>query len=473
MIRFAVLAVAFPLVYAQTAHATPHRVTGVRHWEVGDVTRVAVEVSGDFETRSDRLHQPERLYFDILNARPWIHGRRAYTEEIGSRFLTRIRIAETKPGVTRVVLYLTDGTQSSTSRLINPDRLIVELKAGPPPSEEAAPPAPPVISAAPVSPPPLVAEGVPVVSEELPARTAQVKTAAQVTPTEAASISEPALAVKSELPQLSDNAPAVSVAPPAPRPILENPGKPARHTSEGENSLVRALGLKINRVVIDPGHGGHDQGTMGPKGLLEKDLVLDVALRLGKLIQQRMGAEVIYTRSDDTFIPLEGRTQLANDKKADLFLSIHANSSPTRMVTGIETYYLNFTTSKDALDVAGRENASSQKSVFELQDLIQKITLHDKAEESREFASRIQTSLESLSSHHFPGEKNRGVRQAPFVVLIGATMPSVLTEIGFLSNPREEALLRKPEYRQRIAEALYRGVSRYANSLSHFQVAKN
>lgn len=466
MTRLAALAVAFPLLYAQTAHATQHRVTGIRHWEVGEVTRVAVEVSGDFETRSDRLHNPERLYFDILNARPWIHSKRAYTEDIGGRFLTRIRIAETKPGVTRVVLFLTDGTQSSTSRLINPDRLIVELKAAPPPDDEAAPPAPSVISAAPPSLPPILAETVAAV----PARSAPVKPAVQVAPSEPAPISEPALETKSEPAELSDNA---VVPGPALRPVPESPGRPARHTSDGENSLVRALGLKINRVVIDPGHGGHDQGTMGPKGLLEKDLVLDVALRLGKLIQQRMGAEVIYTRTEDTFIPLEGRTQLANDKKADLFLSIHANSSPERSVTGIETYYLNFTQSKDALDVAARENASSQKSVFELQDLIQKITLHDKAEESREFASRIQTSLESLSSRHFPGEKNRGVRQAPFVVLIGASMPSILTEIGFLSNQREEALLRKPEYRQRIAEALYRGVSRYANSLSHFQVAKN
>ncbi|HLI83517.1 MAG TPA: N-acetylmuramoyl-L-alanine amidase, partial [Bryobacteraceae bacterium] len=246
-----------------------------------------------------------------------------------------------------------------------------------------------------------------------------------------------------------------------------------RHTSTGESSLTRALGLKINRIVIDPGHGGHDQGTMGPKGLLEKDLVLDVALRVGKLVQDRLGAEVIYTRSDDTFVPLEGRTALANEKKADLFLSIHANSSPAAHVSGIETYYLNFTDSKDALDVAARENASSQKSVFELRDLIQKITLHDKLEESREFANRIQSSLYALSLRNFPGEKNRGVRKAPFVVLIGAEMPSVLAEIGFLSNPKEEALLKRSDYRQRLAEALYRGVARYAESLSHFQMAQN
>ena len=256
--------------------------------------------------------------------------------------------------------------------------------------------------------------------------------------------------------------------------VPAEPGKAARRTSQGGTSLVRALGLKINRVVIDPGHGGHDNGTEGAKGLLEKDLVLDVSKRLGKLIEERLQAEVIYTRSDDTFIPLEGRTALANEKKADLFLSIHANSSPAApKVSGVETYYLNFTESKDALDVASRENASSQKSVFELRDIIQKITLHDKAEESREFASRIQASLFAFSARSFPSERNRGVRKAPFVVLIGANMPSVLAEIGFLSNAREEALLKKPDYRQKLAEALFRGVQRYADSLSHFQVAQN
>lgn len=258
----------------------------------------------------------------------------------------------------------------------------------------------------------------------------------------------------------------------SPGPLSGEIGKGARHTSDGQTSLVRALGLKIGRVVIDPGHGGHDQGTEGPHGLLEKDLVLDVAQRVGKLVEDKMGAEVIYTRSDDTYIPLEGRTALANEKKADLFLSIHANSSPVPRIAGVEVYYLNLTNARDALDVASRENASSQKSIFELQDLIQKITLHDKVEESREFASRMQSSLYAFSARNFPGTKNRGVKKAPFVVLIGAHMPSILAEIGFLSNTREEALLKKPDYRQRLAEALFRGLQRYAETLSHFQVAQ-
>jgi N-acetylmuramoyl-L-alanine amidase len=231
--------------------------------------------------------------------------------------------------------------------------------------------------------------------------------------------------------------------------------------------------LKLQRIVIDPGHGGHDDGTQGPHGLLEKELVLDVSQRLGKMIEEKLGAEVVYTRSDDTFVPLEGRTAIANDKKADLFLSIHANSSPVARITGVETYFLNFTDMKDALEVATRENAGAEKSIFELRDLIQKISLHDKASESRDFAERLQNSLFAFSSKTFTTEKNRGVKQAPFVVLIGANMPSVLAEIGFVSNTREEALLKRPEYRQRLAEALFRGVSKYADSLSHFQVAAN
>jgi N-acetylmuramoyl-L-alanine amidase len=263
----------------------------------------------------------------------------------------------------------------------------------------------------------------------------------------------------------------VASAPPAPLPGEISRG--ARHTSTGGSSLTRALGLKVGRIVIDAGHGGHDQGTQGPHGLVEKELVLDVAQRVGKLVEERMNAEVIYTRSDDTFIPLEGRTAIANQKKADLFLSIHANSSPYPRIAGMETFYLNFTDSKDALDVAARENASSQKSIFELQVIIQKITLHEKLDESREFAGRVQSSLFALSTRNIPGQKNRGIKKAPFVVLIGASMPSVLAEIGFLSNPREESLLKKSDYRQKLAESLYRGISKYAEGLSHFQLAAN
>jgi N-acetylmuramoyl-L-alanine amidase len=245
----------------------------------------------------------------------------------------------------------------------------------------------------------------------------------------------------------------------------------AKPTESGDRSLIRALGLKIGKIVIDPGHGGHDTGTIGPDGLEEKDLVLDVGRRLGKLLEARLGAEVVYTRKDDTFIPLETRTAIANRARADLFVSIHANSSHDPDARGVETYYLNFTSSRDALEVAARENAVSDTSIYELQDLVKKIALKEKIEESREFAWDVQESLHSGLAAKSPAIRDRGVKKAPFIVLIGANMPSILAEISFVSNPTDERRLSTGEYRQRIAESLYRGIAKYANGLSGVKLA--
>jgi N-acetylmuramoyl-L-alanine amidase len=245
----------------------------------------------------------------------------------------------------------------------------------------------------------------------------------------------------------------------------------AKPTASGDRSLIRALGLKIGKIVIDPGHGGHDTGTIGPNGLEEKDLVLEVGRRLGKLLETRLGAEVVYTRKDDTFIPLETRTAIANQQRADLFISIHANSSDDPDARGVETYYLNFTSSPEALDVAARENAVSEKSIYELQDLVKKIALKEKIEESREFAGDVQQSLHSGLAAKSPAIRNRGVKKAPFIVLIGANMPSILAEISFVSNPTDEHRLETSEYRQRIAESLYRGIAKYVNGLSGVKLA--
>jgi N-acetylmuramoyl-L-alanine amidase len=251
------------------------------------------------------------------------------------------------------------------------------------------------------------------------------------------------------------------------------PSHEAEPTAAGERSLVRTLGLKIGRIVIDAGHGGHDSGTTGPGGIEEKQVVLDVALRLGKLLKQRLGADVIFTRDNDTFIPLETRTAIANKAQADLFLSIHANSSPDSSARGVETYYLNFTTSPDALEVAARENAVSDESIHELSDLVKKITLKDKIDESREFAADVQRSLFSDLEEGNPGLRDRGVKKAPFVVLIGANMPSILAEISFLTNSDDARELQQPAYRQRIAESLYRGVARYISGLSGVRLAQS
>jgi N-acetylmuramoyl-L-alanine amidase len=250
------------------------------------------------------------------------------------------------------------------------------------------------------------------------------------------------------------------------------PIKAAGPTEAGSRTLTRALGLKIGKIVIDPGHGGHDTGTIGPTGLEEKDVVLDVALRLAKLLREQASSDVILTRSTDVFIPLEERTAIANEKGADLFISIHANSSRDHSARGIETYFMNFTSDPGALEVAARENATSQESVHELRDLIKKIALTEKVEESHEFATQVQRAVFGRLEKATGRQKNRGVKKAPFVVLIGANMPSVLAEISFLSNPRDERLLKRPDYREKIAEALCQGVLDYAQNLGGIKVAQ-
>jgi N-acetylmuramoyl-L-alanine amidase len=452
-------------------------VTAVRLWSLTGAARVAVQVSGEFNYRAERAHDPERLYFDILHARPSFGGRRLYRQDTGDPIVKRIRVAETTPGVTRVVLDLEDHAEYTASQLANPDRLMVEVRSAPATSHA---PAVTELRPAEVSPEPVrtlssavarsatrpeKAEAPPLLPAPPPGVMASGSQGAKASPLKIA-------AAKPDPPPAADRGnPAVETA--ADTTTRQVTGKAAKLTADGNNSLIRVLGLKINRVVIDPGHGGNDEGTRGPRGLLEKDLVLDVAKRLGALIEQRMGAEVIYTRTDDTFIPLQQRTAMANDRKADLFLSIHANSSRYPRISGVESYYLNFAASQDAgaMEVAARENAASESSVFDLGDLVQKITRHEKVEESREFATSVQNSLQSFESRSFPQSKARGVKRAPFVVLIGAQMPSVLTEIGFLTNAREESLLKKPDYRQRLAEAIFRGISKYAQNLSHFQMA--
>ncbi len=244
------------------------------------------------------------------------------------------------------------------------------------------------------------------------------------------------------------------------------PVMPPPPTADGETSLLRALGLKIGRIVIDAGHGGHDSGTLGADGIEEKDVVLDVALRLGKMLHQKLGAEIIYTRADDTFIPLETRTAIANKAQADLFISVHANSSPDPSARGVEVYYLNFTSDPEAMRVASRENAVSNQSVHELSDLVKKIALKDKIDESRELAGDVEGSLFAGLEKGNDGLKDRGVKKAPFVVLIGANMPSILAEISFVTNPDDAEQLRTPEYRQRVAESLFNGVARYASGIN-------
>jgi N-acetylmuramoyl-L-alanine amidase/type II secretory pathway predicted ATPase ExeA len=232
-------------------------------------------------------------------------------------------------------------------------------------------------------------------------------------------------------------------------------------------TLSRELGLKISRIVIDPGHGGFDTGAMGPHGLVEKNLCLDVALRLGNLIEQNIpGADVMYTRKGDTYVPLEERTAIANNAHADLFISIHANSSDSAQARGVETYYLSLAASPQAMRLAARENALGELSLHDLPELIQKITRNEEISESRQLASDVQQALVGRLELVSRSETDRGVKQAPFVVLTGAKMPAVLSEISFLSNAKDERLLLQSSQRERIAEGLYSGIAAYLDSLN-------
>ena len=537
------------------------RVTGIRHWSTPDYTRVAIDLENEVKFGSQRIADPDRIFFDLRDTKlaSTLVGK---SFDVDDGFLKKIRVAQFQPGRTRVVLEVDNLSDYEAFLLPNPYRLIIDIHGkdihgkskGPDAKltrEQAAAvadeEAPPKTGSKPdVSRPVLKADmkalsGVPVNKKEQihgqpDADSNDGADSANAQDSAPSSIAADARAYR--LPpgvkkvvvddDDSDGSPAAgtgkaettgksdSAIARARRAVSRNAesspksnsfsnlktasndeaaeeasssesndekplsssakssdfgAREASPTAAGNRSLIRALGLKIGKIVIDPGHGGHDTGTIGPNGLEEKDLVLEVGRRLGKLLETRLGAEVVYTRKNDTFIPLETRTAIANQQRADLFISIHANSSHDPDARGVETYYLNFTSSPEALEVAARENAVSEKSIYELQDLVKKIALKEKIEESREFAGDVQESLHSGLAAKSPGIRNRGVKKAPFIVLIGANMPSILAEISFVSNPGDEHRLETSDYRQRIAESLYRGIAKYVNGLSGVKVA--
>ncbi len=481
----------------------PSRVIGIRHWSTPDYTRVAIDLEQGVKFESQRIESPDRIFFDLLNTEldPKLAGR---TFDVGDGLLKDIRTARFKAGRARVVLDLDEVAEFDASLLDNPPRLIIDIhnkpitavsamkarsaadgenssaKSVPDPTNEEA------LSGEKVSIEKSARRNSVVISngvkktivdadsdrsdqaEALAQDNSNNKDAAKSDSVDPGKIKPASVDTVSSL--LSDRAKS---SPKSKRKAAaaEFDVREAQPTASGDRSLIRALGLKIGKIVIDPGHGGHDTGTIGPTGLEEKDLVLDVSRRLGKLLQTRLGSEVIYTRKDDTFIPLETRTAIANQEAADLFVSVHANSSHDPDARGVETYYLNFTSSPEALEVAARENAVSEKSIHELQDLVKKIALKEKIEESQEFAADVQRSLHTGLAAKSPGQRDRGVKKAPFIVLIGANMPSILAEISFLSNPGDEHRLETADYRQKIAESLYRGIAKYVGGLSGVKVA--
>ncbi len=433
------------------------RVTEVRHWVGSNYTRVVVATGREVNYRVGRLQKPDRIYFDIFRSYPaeTIKGKDLKVE---NGFLKKIRVGQYMPNVTRVVLDVDEVDDYRIFPLPNPYRLVVDIrgKVSRSPKLEAK-----------IEPSSLRDRS----GEALKPDSDGPKVSILGTP--AADVSRGKVQtgsskdlVGNENDRKRENARKIR------EQVTEVLSKPALPTSGGSRTLTRTLGLKIGRIVIDPGHGGHDPGTRGPTGLTEKKLVLDVALRLKKLIEGKLGSEVVLTRDEDKFIPLEERTAIANKQAADLFISLHANASRQRWVRGVETFYLSFTGSKTSLEVAARENASSRESVNRLQDMIRKIALNEKAEESEEFARIIQSSMYNRL-RKVSWQKNRGVKKAPFVVLIGADMPAVLAEISFITNPKDETLLKKHSHRQRIAEALYGGIARYVESLGGVTLASH
>jgi N-acetylmuramoyl-L-alanine amidase len=445
----------------EAASRQDSEVSHVRIWNADNYTRIIIELGGQAKYQAARISDPDRIYFDIENAKLSNELLHQPIEVPSGSYLKAVRVAQNRSDVVRVVLDVAKVKDYSVFELADPDRLVVDVY-GPADSAAAA-----ANSGAKANP---KANAKPPASA--PASTPRI--ARLETPPSAAvgllPLSAKASPLLLPMPVSSRVATGTAVPPSQSLKTLADsigPAPAAKPTRNGEHSLTRALGLKIGRIVIDPGHGGHDTGTIGPTGLMEKDLCLDVALRLGRLIGRSLpSAEIIYTRPDDRYVGLEQRTAIANQARADLFISIHANSSDDTKVSGIETYYLNFNASAQAMEVAARENATAQSSVHDLQDLVTKIARNEKIEESRDLAADIQESLATSMQIGKRPERNRGVRKAPFVVLVGADMPSVLAEISFISNPADEQWLKKPENRQRAADGLFRGMEKYLRSVN-------
>ena len=442
--------------------------------------RVTIELDHEVAFKTERLDGPSRVLFDFAPARIAASSLEGILRG-ASDAAPRIRVGRHPGDTVRVVLDLEAVQQYSVYPLYDPYRLVIDCALTPasaaaerestlPPtrSPERAP-VPPALDSRPLAgyaplrsplaplpmpPPVLAAAPLVTVYVHLPQSVASGIGGIGETPPAAPTQGRPVA------PALAGN-PAARQQPPAAG--SEKPAPPAANAGGGF-SLSRQLGLGVSRVVIDPGHGGRDPGAEG-SGTTEAEVVLDVALRLEKLLAEQAGVEVVLTRRTDTYVPLEERTAIANRAQADLFLSIHANASRSRSANGVETYFLNFASSPDAQAVAARENASSGQTMNNLPDIVKAIALNNKLDESKDLARMIQQAMVKQLRSGNRSLRDLGVKQAPFVVLIGAGMPSVLAEISFITNGQEGRLLKNSAYRQRIADALHEGITRYQRSL--------
>jgi N-acetylmuramoyl-L-alanine amidase/putative methionine-R-sulfoxide reductase with GAF domain len=361
------------------------QITGIQHTSSSDASTVIISLQEQVQYEAHRLSDPERIYFDLHDTAlaPGLFGRDI---QINDAQLTRIRIAQPTPGITRVVLQTKTAADFSVRMESNPYRLVIEIGASPKPESRAAPD---------ISGPPN----------------------------------------RSGQPELS----------PLPETTIKNEGPAV------------AAASKL-RVVLDAGHGGWDMGTIGRKGLMEKDLVLDVVSRLGKLIRERLGAEVVYTRKNDTYVALEKRAEIANLAQANLFVSIHANYSSFSSARGVETYYTDTYSS-----VKARTRGAGAPEELQSIDWTN-VDIREKVQESRRFAANVQRALYGMLAAKTPGIRDRGVKKASYVVLTGTSMPAILAEISFVSSPTDEDNLQSEMYRQQIADALFKGIEQYTAS---------
>jgi len=430
----------------------------LRSWSGDSSTRVVLDVERKVSLRYDRIANPDRLFVDLLGTRlhPNLKDR---SFPVGDGLLEQVRIAQNQPGVVRVVLDFKDVQDHGVFFLEDPARLVIDVRGvpAPPPAVVAGGGATAPAASTPPAPAPSPAGPAPdAPADSLPSRRLDGVAPPPSATARAAGRTTPPIAITPPRSAAGERAAA-------------RPPEPPDLNRAGSYSLARQLGLGARRIVIDAGHGGHDPGTIGRGGLQEKDLVLDVALRLERLVRAELGAEVVLTRSTDVYVPLEERTAIANSRGADLFLSIHANASRNPSARGIETYFLNFAQNPHAEAVAARENAISAATLKDLQHLVKAITLNSKIDESRDFAASVQEAMvKDLRAHH--PVPDRGVHTAPFYVLIGASMPSVLAEIAFVSNPEDEKRLRTARYRDLVARALSRGVRTYLEALNRTQM---
>jgi N-acetylmuramoyl-L-alanine amidase len=403
----------------------------IRRTPLPDGIRVSIELDAESRYRYERLENPRRVFFDLKGTRALTSLQDAVLK-FEDDVVREIRLGRHPNNTTRVVMDMEQVETCSVFTLYNPFRLVVDFK------REAAVtrPAGPIASG--------LASTVP---DRVP-----IENTRPAPPPDPKAVP----AAKEPVPLLSR--PPAAVAATVPSPVAPTTN------SNGQFSLSRQLGLGISRIVLDAGHGGHDPGARS-NGIEEAELVLDVTLRLRELLEKQPGIEVTLTRSTNEFISLEERTAIANRNGADLFLSIHANASRNPKARGIETYFLNFASNPEAEAVAARENSASGKTMHSLPEIVRAIALNNKIDESRDFAEMVQKSMVRRLATRNKLVRDLGVKQAPFVVLIGAGMPSVLAEISFVTNKQEGTLLKTPSYRQQIAESLFDAIVRYQRSL--------